>query len=60
MNRMEGIEPSAGLVHAFGNEIRGRAELGLSERTQAFLCIRHCTRIEPDVDKVALTYHLLA
>ena len=57
---VQGVEPSARLVHAFRDEICRGAEIRASEIAEAFLCVRHCAGIEPYVDKVALANHLAA
>ena len=57
---MQGIEPAPGLVHAFGNEIGRGAKSGSIQAPQPLLGIRHGTRIEPDVDQIALADHLPA
>ena len=60
MDGMKGIEPPAGLVHAFCDEIGGAAEIGGVEPAQAGLGIRHGSGIEPYVDEVAFAHHLLS
>ena len=55
---MQGIEPAAGLVHAFGNEIGRGAEARSTQVAEAFLRIRHGAGIEPNVDEVRFPDHL--
>ena len=59
MDGVEGVEPSAGLVDAFGDEVCRAAELGAAKVAQAFLGVRHRAGVEPYVDEVALADHLL-
>ena len=56
---MEGIEPSACLVHTFCDEVSCNAELVGIHIAETFLRIWHCSRIEPYVDQVELAHHLL-
>ena len=60
MDGMEGIEPAARLVDAFGNEVRSLAELLRPEVAETLLGIRHGAGIEPHVDEVRLAEHLPA
>ena len=59
---MQGEEPSTSLVDTLGNKV-GREELieavGILERIVT-LCVRHSTRIEPNIDQIALATHWLA
>ena len=56
---MQRKEPSAGLVHALGDEIRRAGQVCVLERI-VILCIRHCAAIEPYVDEVQFALHRLA
>ena len=60
MNGVEGIEPAAGLIDTFGNEISGTAEFRAVNVPEALLSIRHRTGIEPNVNEVGLAHHLLS
>ena len=57
---MQRVEPTACLVHPLGNEVRRKIlfkPLHVVERV-VHLCVRHGTRVEPDIDQVRLTEHL--
>ena len=58
----QGIEPSSGLIHCFGNEFC--RELTLKHffifKRIMMLCKRHCSGIEPAVDDFRYTMHGLA
>ena len=56
---MEGKEPTAGLVHTFGDEVSRARGVCVLERI-VILCIRHRTRIEPHIDEVQFALHGLA
>ena len=60
MYGVQRIEPASGLIDTLGDEIRRSAELLRAKIAKSFLSVRHCARIEPDVNKVALASHLLA
>ena len=60
MDGVEGIEPAAGLVNAFRDEVCGGAKTALSKVTEAFLGIWHGAGVKPHVNEVCLTGHLLA
>ncbi len=57
---VESVEPSPGLVHSLGDEVSRLSEALVSEIAQAFLGVRHRTRVEPHVDEVGLAGHLPA
>ena len=56
VNGMECEEPSAGLIHALGDEICGARQIGVLEGI-VVLCIGHCARIEPYIDEVEFAFH---
>ena len=60
MDGVQGVEPSAGLVHAFGYEIGGVAEIGSAQAAQTCLSVRHGAGVEPHIDQIALPCHLPA
>ena len=57
---VEGIEPAAGLVNAFCDEVGGTAEIGAVDAAESGLGERHRAGIEPHVDEVRLACHLPA
>ena len=61
-NRVQGEEPTPGLVHAFGNEVGGEVvlEFVLVLERVVQLGVRHRAAVEPNVDKVRFAEHLLA
>ena len=57
---MQRVEPSACLVHPLGNEIGRKIlfkPLHVVERV-VHLCVRHCARVEPDINQVLFAEHL--
>ena len=59
---VEGEEPTAGLVHTFGDKVGGES-LGVELTFLAHvmnLCVRHCAAVEPHVDKVGFAEHFFA
>ena len=57
---MKRIEPSSCLVNTLSDEVSRTSEALAAEIAQAFLSIRHCSGIEPDVNEVSLACHLLS
>ena len=56
---MQGKEPSAGLIHTFGDEVR-RAGFVLILEGVVVLGVRHSAGVEPNVDEVEFATHGLA
>ena len=59
-NCVQGEEPTACLVNAFSDEVSWEQlveAVFVLERIMP-LCVRHCTRIEPNIDKVWFAEHL--
>ena len=56
------VEPSTGLVHCLGDKIGGELLLEqiLIFKRIMMLCKRHCSGVEPAVDHLGNTLHLLA
>ncbi len=57
---MQGVEPTAGLIHAFGDKVGRATEIGSIDSPEAGLGIGHGAGVEPNVDKVGLALHALA
>ena len=57
---MEGKKPTSCLVNAFGDEICSLTEVGAIDLCKGLLSIGHRSRIEPDINQIALPYHLAA
>ena len=62
-NGMQGEEPATRLIHTFIDEV-GREGISLVDGIAMLerivnLCVRHRTRIEPNVDQVSLALHRL-
>ena len=60
-HRVDGVqreEPTACLVHTFGDEVRCAGQVCVLERI-VVLCIRHRAAVEPNIDEVQLTLHRL-
>ena len=56
------VEPSTGLVHCLGDKVSGELLLEqiLVFKRIMMLCKRHCSGVEPAVDYLGNTLHLLA
>ena len=57
---MKRVKPASGLVNALGDEVCRAAKLRRIQSTETFLSVRHRAGVEPNIDKVCLTGHLLS
>ena len=57
---MKRVKPASGLVNALGYEVCRAAKLRRIQSTETFLSVRHRAGVEPNIDKVCLTGHLLS
>ena len=60
MDGVKRVEPASGLVNSLRDEVGGAAELRRIQSTETFLSVRHRAGVEPNIDKVCLTGHLLS